>query len=106
MTGTKRITAQVAPWKKGEPITARRLDRMGRNINDNSFGLSGPKQLGAKAESDQASIADFEFTEISRQEITENLTDSNGDTSPVLVMTKVTMQNEAGQTLILNFDPP
>ena len=102
----RKSTGRIERWKKGDPITAKRLQRMASNINDNTEGLAGPKQQGAKEQSDSAEVADFTFTETSRQETTVTLTDSGGDTVQVNQIDQVTMQNSSGQTLVLNFNNP
>lgn len=105
MPTSKRANEYAHKWNKGDGITAKRLNTMSRNINALSEGLTGPKQQGAKEESDE-NESDLVFTEIDRTETTTEITDSNGDTFDNVVIDQVVFQTEDGRKLTLNFDNP
>jgi hypothetical protein len=107
----------IERWKKGNPLTAKRLNESVDSINKlKSLAIDGPKQEAdaappdvqqAAAEDETTPVASNVYTETSRTVSSVQIFDQN-DTNYALIdrIESITLQNSEGDTLILQFNNP
>lgn len=88
--------------KKGQAITANYLNDIANAVNQNSKGVSGPKQRKQSDEVGEDTDLDLTFDSTSITNETVTITDSNGDTHDIERITQITFENSTGDVLTLN----